>query len=443
MKPGMLERHAITAPLAPAHARPGRRLPLAYSLMIAAWVLDFRSEGQGQGLAIQAVWLSLYLLGLLLFVVSDRQRGLQIRGLPSLLLCGALYLIVAIASGIDYDQPIYPILRNGTSVFVYLSGAYATARVVMTHDPAILRKLLAVFCAVYAVTFFFIFEVTSGGINLSTIRYQIIGTSSIAALGYVTLTLLFRLTYVELAALVANLVILLIAVTRTFLFSFAAQILPLLIEFRRVFSPRLALVGLAGIAVFLGVSQFGGGQVVRWEDRLAGRDAHDVGYQTYFTRLEEWEYMYGEWTSTGSKFMLGAGLAAQTKYHNVRAAGGNEENMIGFGHNQHLSLLFDAGVIGGIPILLVQFLQAALALRFLRRVVQFRGRRSDVLFLGAWGATIVLGNVAANFLAASFVLRGLALWYGIGTGLLLGAQARFDPANSANRLQPAKRTRPT
>lgn len=426
----MSDRMALTASTAVAPARTNSRLPRSYFLMVAAWVLDFQSAGQGQGLAIQAVWLSLYLLGLLLFLVTDRHRGLQIRGLPPLLLCGALYLTVAITTGLNYDQPIYPLMRNGASVFVYLSGAYATARVVMTHDSTTLRKLLALFCAVYAVTFFVIFAIASGGINFSTIRYQIIGTSSIAALGYVTLTLLFRLTYVELAALMANLVILLIAVTRTFLFSFAAQILALLIEFRRVFTPRLVVVGLAGIIVFMGVSQFGGGQVVRWEDRLAGRDSHDVGYQTYFTRIEEWQYMYDDWTSTAPRFMFGAGLAAQTKYHNARAAGGNEENMIGFGHNQHLSLLFDAGLVGGMPILLVQFLQAALSLRFLRRVAQYRGRRSDMLFLGAWGATIVLGNVAANFLAASFVLRGLALWYGIGTGLLLGAQARFDPVNA-------------
>lgn len=435
----MLDRTTLTAATAAAPVRISSRLPQAYTLMIAAWVLDFQSEGQGQGLTIQAVWLSLYLLGFLLFLVSDRQLGLKIRGLPALLLCGALYFTVAIASGLGYDQPVYPILRNGISVFVYLSGAYATARVVMSHHPATLRKLLALFCMIYAVTFFVIFEYKSGGINLSTIRYQIIGTSSIAALGYVTLTLLFRLTYIELAALIANLLILLIAVTRTFLFSFAAQILPLLLEFRRVFTLRLVLVGLAGVAAFMTVSQFGEGQVVRWEDRLAGRDAKDVGYQTLFTRLDEWQYMYDDWTSTTPKFLFGAGLAAQTKFHNVRAAGGTEENMIGFGHNQHLSLLFDAGLVGALPLLLLQFLQGALALRFLRRTALFRGNRSDVLFLGAWGATIVLGNLAANFLGASFALRGISLWYGIGTGLLLGVQAHYDPVNSAIRLLPAKR----
>ena len=437
----MLDRTILNAATAAVPQRISSRLPLAYALMVAAWVLDFQSEGQGQGLTFQAIWLSLYLLGFILFLVSDRQRGLQIRGLPSLLLCGALYLTVAIASGLGYDQPVYPILRNGISVFIYLSGAYATARVVMSHHPAMLRKLLALFCMVYAVTFFLIFEYKSGGINLSTIRFQIIGTSSIAALGYVTLTLLFRLTYVELAAMIVNLLILLIAVTRSFLFSFAAQILPLLLEFRRVLTPRLVLVGLAGAAAFMAVSQFGAGQVVRWEDRLAGRDAKDVGYQTYYTRLDEWQYMYDDWTSTGPKFMFGAGLAAQTKYHNVRAAGGAEENMIGFGHNQHLSLVFDAGLFGALPLLVLQFLQGALALRFLRRTAMVRGNRSDVLFLGTWGATIVLGNLAANFLGAGFALRGSALWYGIGTGLLLGAQAHFDPRNSAIRRRPAQQVK--
>lgn len=426
----MLDRTAPTASNAAAPAQTSTRLPRTYILMVAAWVFDFQSAGQSQGLTIQAVWLSLYLLGLLVFVISDRQSDLKIIGLPALLLCGALYLTVAIVSGLSYDQPVYPILRNGISVFIYLSGAYATARVVLTQDPATLRKLLAVYCTIYVLTFFVIFAIKSGGINLSTIRYQIIGTSSIAALGYVTLTLLFRLTYVELAAMMANLLILLIAVTRTFLFTFFAQILALLFEFRRVFTPRLVIVGLAGIVVFMAVSQFGGDQLVRWQDRIEGHGSTNLNSQTYFTRIEEWQFMYDDWTSSNSKFMFGAGLAAQTTFHNVRAAGGAEENMIGFGHNQHLSLLFDAGLVGGFPLLALQFLQGALALRFLRRTAQVRGNRSDVLFLGAWGATIVLGNIATNFLAASFVLRGISLWYGIGTGLLLGAQARFDPVNA-------------
>jgi hypothetical protein len=43
--------------------------------------------------------------------------------------------------------------------------------------------------------------------------------------------------------------------------------------------------------------------------------------------------------------------------------------------------------------------------------------------------------------------RGSSLWFGIGTGLLLGAQAMFDPANrpgAATRAPPrASRYQPT
>jgi hypothetical protein len=129
-------------------------------------------------------------------------------------------------------------------------------------------------------------------------------------------------------------------------------------------------------------------------------------------------------------FLLGNGLAAETEYWNPKSVGGGREYDIGFGHNQHLSMLFVAGFMGGGPILLIQFIQFFAAIQMLYRMAGRNQPWSDSMLLGAWGAASVIGYVVGGFLAPTFAGRGAAVWYGVGTGLMLGAQAQFDPRNA-------------
>lgn len=413
-----------------ARADGATAIPRTYLLLLAAWMFDFQSDGEAQGIAIQAVFLAIYLVALGLFLLNDTAAQQRVRGMGALLASGMLFLLVSTLSAMLDGQPPYQILRNALNVFVYLTSAYVTARTVMTSDARQLRLMLGLACLIYAAAFLVIYATTQGGIDLARVRHQIIGTSSIAALGYIVLSLLFRLTWLELAAMGINAAILLTSVTRTFLLAFAAQALVVIVEFRRALTPRLALVGLAGLAIAAVTRVYGEQQVQRWEARLAGSGSNFPEYQSFYTRISEWEFMARAWTSSPGKFLFGSGIAAPTRYFNAPQLHNLSESMVGFGHNQHLALLFTGGVIGGLPLLVLQWRQGGRAFSFLRRTIRFRGVRHDLIFLGAWGAIIILGTLAANLLGNSYALRGTALWYGIGTGLLLGVQARYDHANS-------------
>ena len=429
-------------------ARIAAPVPKALVLLLAAWLFDFQSEGAGQGIAIQAYFALAYGFAMIMLLIGDREAGMRIQGLPALMTCGALYLLVGITSGLLNGQDGYPILRNSVCVAIYLSAAYVTARVVVSSDPARLRQVLAVFCLLYAISAYVIFNLSAGGVDLEKVRFQIVGASAIAALGYVVLAPLFKLTKIEFLAMAVNGVIVLLSVTRSFLLVVAAQATIFIGQVRRVFSPRLIAIGLLGIAVLLGVLTYGQQQVTRWSDRMLGGGGSDFQeYQTLNTRLSEWSFMLDSMTQSIIHFLFGAGIAARTTYYLPRELGGGTEFMIGFGHNQHLSILFTAGVVGGLPLLLLQWFHAFLGWRFLRQTIRFPSLRSDAVFLGAWGATIILGHNAVNIVASTFTTRGSSLWFGIGTGLLLGAQALFDPANaprkaprvppSASRLLPS------
>ncbi|MEQ1543012.1 MAG: hypothetical protein HOO94_06300, partial [Novosphingobium sp.] len=112
------------------------RVPLrSYALMLGAWMFDFRASGEGQGLAIQAVFAAVYLLAFSLFVTGDSGRVMRIQGLGLFMFCSILFLVTGLASGLAAGQAIYPLFRNGFSIFVYLTGTYATARIVASASP--------------------------------------------------------------------------------------------------------------------------------------------------------------------------------------------------------------------------------------------------------------------------------------------------------------------
>jgi hypothetical protein len=419
-------------------ARAATGVPWMFMLLLGAWLLDFQSEGEGQGIAIQAYFAAAYGFALVMLLIGDRAAGVRIQGLGALLACGAIFLGVGIGSGLIAGQQAYPVLRNSFTVAIYLSSAYITARLVVTTDPARLRFVLGLFCLLYSGSAYLIFNATSGGVDLERVRFQIVGTSATAALGYVVLAALFKLTRIEMAATALNGVIVLLSVTRTYLLVLVAQGAIFLGQIRKVFSPRLIATGVLGLVALAMVMTYGQRQVQRWEDRIVGSTGTESSeYQTLYTRLSEWQFMWNEWTSSTDHFLFGGGIAARTTYFKPREMGTGAEYMIGFGHNQHISMLFTAGTLGGLPLLILQWLHAIAAWRFLRHAIRMPHLRNDAVFLGAWGATIVLGYLMLNIFAAAFMVRGMSLWFGIGTGLLLGAQALFDPANAPRKAPPA------
>lgn len=427
-------------PPAAAAVGAAAQVPLAFVLLLAAWLFDFRSAGEGEGLDVQVLFAAAYVFALVLLLIGDRAIGMRIHGLPALVGCGALYLMVGVASGLVNGQEFYPILRNATCVIIYLATAYVTARVLLSSDPTRLRQILAIFCLLYAISAYFIFNLTMGGIDLEKVRFEIVGASAIAAIGYAVLAALFKLNKIELVAMAINGVLVLLSITRSYLLVLAAQAAIFIGQVRRVFSPRLIALGVLGLAALLGVLTYGQQQLTRWGERMLGGGGSNYSeYQTFYTRFSEWDFMLQAWTQSIDHFLFGAGIAARTTYYLPRELGGGTEFMVGFGHNQHLSMPYTAGAVGGVPLLLLQWFQVYLAWRFLRQTIRLPQLRSDAVFLGAWGATMVLGHNAVNIVSATFTTRGSSLWFGIGTGLLLGAQALFDPANAR---RPAPRPAP-
>lgn len=431
------------APFMASFTAEAARVPLrSYALMLGAWMFDFRASGEGQGLAIQAVFATIYLIAFALFVTGDSGRVIRIQGLGLFLFCSILFLVTGLASGLAAGQAIYPLFRNGFSIFVYLTGAYATARIVAAASPDFLRRLLAVACLVFGIAAFFTTLLQRGTIDLTRVRFEIVGNSVIAALAYLTLLLTFRLNRLELGTMLVNFALVFLSVTRTYLIVVLFQALPALQNARRLFGPRIVIYLLVAAAVIGAIVISGQFGVDRWIERLQSRGSNSGQDITYLTRVSEWQFMWNGFLSSIDSFLFGNGFAAETIYWIPKEVGGGFEMSVGFGHNQYLSMLFTAGFIGAIPLIVVQLQQAWRAYRFLLAAIRSGRSESDLLFLGAWGAMIVLGVLSANYLLSTFGSRGASLWFGIGTGMLLGVQAWFDPVNRRLPRRPAPRSRP-
>ena len=404
---------------------------IAYALMVAAWLFDVNGDKAGSALALQAVFLGAYALFFLVFVALDSAVKPRIVGMTPLIGCTVLFIMVGTFAGLEHNQPYYSVFRHDLTILVYLTAAYATARVFNYNNAAVLRKILSYIAFLYVFSNFFLVYFFGSGVNIHTIRFQILGASTIAVTGYLACVLMFRMTRVEIANIVVALGLVALSVTRTNILVMIAQVLPLLVRARQFFGPRSVAMMLLAVMGAFAVYAFEPEVVGRWIDRIFNQTTNSGEDVTYYTRVSETQFMWNSFSASINHFLTGAGMAARTVYYMPREVGGGKDYSLGFGHNQHVSMLFIAGVIGGLPLLALQFFQGIRAFTYIVKVAKLGRVASDVLFLGTWGAATIVGYIVFDTVAASFGSRSFSMWYGIGTGLFLGALACFDPYNAA------------
>ena len=425
---------------------------LVYFAAIASWAFDYRSESAGAGAAIQTVFFALFFGFSATFLLMV---GRVCADLPQLkLIVGAItiFLLVGTFTGLFHGQSFYAIFVSSIPSLVYLTATYITVKACLyTGGSKRFLTGLIVLCGVYAITKAIIFAATYG-INLSTVRYQILGSSTIACLGLMTMILYFKFTMKEFLIVFLNLLLILLSVTRTMLIlPFVQSILYLLdinstLRNRRVFTYTPVIITLVALVIG-GDILLGTGLTDRWISRLgvAEQLGEDV---TELTRVAEARYMREEWLASPSQVFFGNGMSSETRLAGPEGAlaamilGNNYDvHSLGFGHHQYWSLVYISGVFG-MPLLLLYGFQAFQAALTLRRYGYVPPSHIHIAKLTCWGAMIMLGTFAYGFLAAFSGDRGLSLWLGVGTGLFIAGSkllARYKVKRPGRRAVAAKR----
>lgn len=402
---------------------------ISYFVMCYSWIFDFRSEGAGSSFAVQQFFIITYAIAFLNFAISYRDNGVHIKGLAVNILFSLLFVLVGTISGLIADQEYYLIFRNATNIFIYLTMVYATSKMIVSYGRRQLVNYFILMAFLYSISTLIIYYIRQGGIDFLSIRFQIIGSSTIACSALISLSIIYRIPLVGYAAIISSSAIIFISVTRTYIIVALFQFFPFIKHLGKIAGPReifLSLILITSIPSLYIYTEFISD---RWEDRVSARSNDEDIDPTLYARKDEWSFMLDQTFKSASNVFFGSGFAAETEYYLPSDISKAKESDIGFGHSNHLSLLFIAGFIGGGPLLILHIWQFIESLRFAGSVINGRMKDSDVLFLAFWGALIVIGTFIANVLAAAFTNRGTTLWYAIGTGLFLGGRACFDPQN--------------
>lgn len=399
---------------------------VSYIMMLCSWVFDFRSEGAGQGLALQGIFIALYFISSIFFYFYSSYS--KFYRLYIFLILSSLFLLFGIISSFSLSQDLYGILRNSFNVILYMSSvvsSYVFLRM-MREEFYIVRFILSVFSILFLISTFLTVLIFQGGIDADTVRYQIIGTSVALSLSYVPLFFRFDLWRFEIASALFVVSIVALSVTRVWVVVLAVQMAVLAFfgggvskeALRRVATPALVLL------VAVSLLQFAGFPIVdRWIVRLTASDRVGID-PTALTRERQIDSMID---SINKRPLMGNGFYGESSYWLEKELGGGDgiESGYGYGHHQDLSMIFISGIIGGGPILLWQYLIGLKSLLFIFKIRKFAAS-SDFAFLGMLSGLTILGTLMYGQFGGTFGSRGMTLWYGVATGLMLGLQSLFS-----------------
>jgi hypothetical protein len=434
---GIIEGSKLKAPVAE------RRLLRTYVLAIAMWGLDFRAAPGGVVAAFQGLLLIVY-IACFLRIVGAR-RGPGVGPLWVLLAAALMFILDGSIVGLINAQPAYSIAVKLVPVSLYVATSiltYITLSIVRDNTQAFLDGL-GLACIVAGIMHLLVISLERGPIDLSTSRYEVLSGAVVPGLGILAVALSQRLSKLDVLALLLNLAIALVSVTRLLVITVGVQVATVFIASPGIIFRRSALRGMAAISVVvLGIVGLdyaaGTGLTARWTERLFL--AHKLGSDpSGLSRLAESHYMWDRFTSSVDTVVFGNGLAAVTSAvgrENARKsllvgedARNKELHSVGIGHQNYISILYVGGLLGGGGVLVMMLVNAiqsvTLISRLQRRPALYRDADAHV---GIWGGLIVLGMLTGGFLAGTFDHRDECLWLGVGTGMLYWAREMLKTA---------------
>jgi hypothetical protein len=404
-----------------------------YTACILVWAVDFKAAASGAAVLLQGTVMGVYVLGASYLTMSALRQRIGIGSSWLVLLVSLIFVAESAVVGLGNGQAAYPIFVNALPSLIYASASAITFMTLSTSgkDSRPFLNVLRLACLIFVCVRVIMVILTRGRINLSESRFEVLSGATIPALAIIAIGFVKPISKLDIGILAMNLLVSVISVTRTLVVVVAGQIGAVLITRPSALFKASTMKGmiLFGASVLMIVAlDLGAGTMVtsRWIQRLTV--SHKVGADpTALTRKAEVKFMLNSFSASGQSVLFGNGLAAVTSLTGpdarmaARLVGMRSARLhsIGFGHENYVSILFIAGLLGGGGLLVLMFLNGGQSIAL---ISQFSRAGPDVpeadRHLGLWGAFIVIGTLIAGLFAGTMEDRGTALWYGIGTGML-------------------------
>lgn len=341
--------------------------------------------------------------------------------------------IISLVSGFYWGNPTEVVLRTSPSLFLYASGMASIGALMSSRlDPRLLwpsvlkAAFIGMMLQVVIVQLFI-------GINLSTVRFQILtGGAPLVSAFLVTALFFGGWNFWRATMSVIHLSLVMISVTRTQI----AVLLAALVFFlaaareRALQMNRLGVIVLGLVSVVLAVIVVDAvlpvSPIARWMARLTVVEASHYGYDvTELTRVGEVRQQIALLQKSPTAMLIGYGAASPTGMDQesktlLRALVGQETAEWvgqGIGHNSYVGMFFVGGILGGGILLLMQLWVLTRAYMVTRLLSSRLYRVRNRLILCA--PVGYCAYMAFGALAGTLGARSTAMLFAIATGFTL------------------------
>jgi len=398
-------------------------------LMLLPAVIDYKPKGAQDWSTILYAFVFVISAGASLALMVRYpirvNRGAVVAGVIAL-----AFAVVTFISGFVRGQEAVSLIRALPPILLFSLGMFSAAALSNTPFPP--EKIFDEIqkAAIFGLLVNFILVAAINGIDLDTIRYQVLtGGAPIVCASLVSLMLFggWRPWSVLGSFFYAGLVM--ISVTRTQVVVAAALVLfALIVAGSRIIRSRtlpvqvfaaFALVG----ALLVADAVLPSSPLERWTQRLFSAQGHH-GYDiTAVTRAGETAYQINQLRDSVTGLMFGFGASAQNYFDGANARivalilGAKEAywTETGVGHNNYVGTIYIGGIIFGGALLVLQIISLVNAARVIRSLnnSHFDAQRTSAVAAMSLG---VLAFMTFGFLGGTMGSRSACLMFGLAVG---------------------------
>jgi len=435
-----------SAPLSPARDVKELR-PLQWLLIIyvTPWIFNIRAA---QGSSLLVLQLSILFTslsafaGMLVMLKSPRVFRICRESISGVVAVG-LFTIVSTASGVIYHNEFSFVITNILPPFMFVSSVivisiFAEAKEDMKQAFAIVMVISAIAIVLRAFIGFAYFNLT-----FETARYQILSESIVIGSAYFVACFVSRFRAIDVVLSVITLLIIFISATR-------ANLLVIVVMGAFLMYARTKTFGLkqgtgtartiVGVSVFaLVVIALASLLPANPIERTAARFLNPMAMGADFSALERQAnilFQIEGFFKGGLPMFIGHGIAAPGGVDSVYAQAilrylNYIYVPVGFADNTYASVLYLGGLLGGGPILVIQFIwvrQAFLAIRYV-----FLSRFTSARWLIA-APLATVGYQTMGFFQGWPADRSICVFYGLCVGFMGWMIANYRREMAASKL---------
>lgn len=419
---------------------------LALTFVLAPAVIDYRFENpNGFTLGFYGLLTVLALFGSLSLV---KCYGLKAGSWSNkVALVAFLFLLETSLVGMMRGQTFFAVFRAMPPVLFFPLGLLAISALQNSGQDcrAVWRHVVR--ASVIALFVQLAMAIFVRGVDLATVRYQVLSGAAPLLTGYAVWALFFGgLSAATMGVIVLHVSVILLSVTRTQVAIGAAAALAAVIgsKGQALNLRRLGPALLGTMVLLLGIVGVGsvlpGAPLERWAYRLFEvQGAHHGLDITAVTREGEARYQMSQISSSTSGALFGFGLAAPTKFDSAaqqlvylilgrKYADWNES---GIGHNNYVGTVFVGGLLFGGALIFMQAVALWQALVGIGRMVRPTLMPRFGVLIAAPLAYI--SYLAFGMLGGTLAVRSMSMFMGITLALACWVYDASKPAQAPQR----------